>query len=228
MFDADNNTVKGCVKEQMDQFVRAHIASTLPSFTPSELTQCTRHRSGTRLCECVHLSNPGTGSLSLSTLVHNEPALRHYYESERALDQPKVSHLPMHSHAFGPVEYRALMRELNLPLPKCYIMTVRDPVVRLQSGFRDELRVKGRLTRILGVPVRYANISMLISRLRDENAFAAHFYRNSAEAIYESQFRNGFGPINGSHFLIPQQGLSTWARLHDRGAAAALHRQLGH
>ena len=189
----------------MDRFVREHIASTLPSLTPSELSQCARHRSDTRLRECVHLSNPGTGSLTLSTLVHDEPALRQYYESERGLDQKGVRHLPMHSHAFGPVEYREIMKELNLPPPKCYIMTVRDPVIRLQSGFRDDVRMKGRLTRILGVPVRYANISMLVSRLRDKDDFLAEFYQSSAKAVYENQYRNGYGPINGSPFLIPQQ-----------------------
>jgi hypothetical protein len=103
-----------------------------------------------RLSECIALSNPATGSTSLhGALARLRNATRSSSEngsrssSEQLRGKPPCASLSGHLHSVRmappaqPCEPFTTDRPTGWPAPaQCFLLTIRDPVARLQSAFR--------------------------------------------------------------------------------------------
>ena len=160
------------------------------------------------LSECVPLFPAATGSTTLDTAFHNLRAFSSYYDRRRStlLHHGYKRGLPSHTHAFSVARYLNITRLHQLPAPRCYVMTVRDPVARFESGLLDALAVNGKEARLLG-PISQHNrtSARLVAMLRDASSDAYRMYANSVAAPeYASIWHHGFGPRNGSYFWTAQ------------------------
>ncbi len=213
--------------------IAAHAAAALPPLTTAALRECRRPKRPFRpLSSCLHLSNPATGSTSLSDAFRTEPSLRNVTLGGRSGPSVLRSDLfrsqtgthgfdLMHSHAFGVAELQSYLAYKRLPAARCFVMSLRDPAARLMSGFRDSYVHAERMSVALGAR-KNRTASQLVERLRNlfdypqrplphevahRNASAvAYLYHHSAGQarwLYNWHYP---GPIDGSMFLTSQLG----------------------
>lgn len=162
------------MRVQEDSPLAARVAAFLPRITAAELNKCRHHRAGMPLSSCVHLSNPATGSTSLSETFRSAEELQNITfpngrTGRRAVVFPTIGGISgidlMHTHALDVHEAQALMRYNKLPKARCFVISLRDPASRLISAFRDSYLHAERLTVSLG-PRKNRTASMMIDRLR--------------------------------------------------------------
>ena len=86
------------------------------------LAKCSKHRSGVNVRQCANLAVPSAGSSTL----HNALAAAAHVPVDKVPRQGIVHH----SHAW---------RAPDLPSAHCFMMTLRDPVERIESAYRQEM-----------------------------------------------------------------------------------------
>ena len=140
----------------LDDLIAQRVVGNFPTFTTDDLRICSRHNRAGALSSCVNLANPATGSTSLEKAFSTEPALSNYSTWSRK-DLFFAGNMPgrgtpqslMHSHSFNALSQQKFMRKRRLPQPRCYVMTIRDPAERFESGFREGYLHFDRLVRSL-------------------------------------------------------------------------------
>ena len=166
------------------------VAIDLPRFTPGELEGCRRHRAETPLASCVNLANPATGSGSLDALFAREPALANKTNGLRLMYASAGGHLvpSTSSHALS---VEGLSRWLSTKPPRrrrrrhipCWVLTVRDPVARFRSAFRESYLNGTRLVYSLRSTVPYKRdrtAARLVEALRNASSRTSFLYQHSA------------------------------------------------
>ena len=110
------------------------VATTTPPLPPAhrqpaplvtllaELDRCSAHRPTTRVADCMNLAPAGTGTLTLSRAL--APLSNHSHHNHNR-------HLPIRGSGGGGASASA-----SASAPTCFIMTVREPVARLESLLR--------------------------------------------------------------------------------------------
>jgi hypothetical protein len=129
------------------------------------LQQCSKHNPELHLAECGNLAPAGTGTTSLWTALRNATGQHHFngIHVNRIRDSAK----------------------------KCYIMTLRDPATRLESGFRyiDSWNSNGAWSS-MGARPKHKPASGLFGKLFDKvrgklapRALSSTFARNAGEFV---------------------------------------------
>lgn len=121
--------------------VSAEVSRRLPNFDAASVRHCAKRRVAT-LAECVNLSPAATGSTSLAHgMMQPSSAFALYHNVSR-----NKTGFPSQAHGFTPKDYAQHAKKHGLPTPRCFIMAVRDPVSRMASAYRDDMRLSHRLT----------------------------------------------------------------------------------
>ena len=190
------------VSADVEQLVAAY-QHLLPRFSLDEMRRCTRSDGDVSLpraksfSECVNLAPAGTASVSLHySLIHTSPEFHGWPRNHSQM-------LPGHAHSYDVSAFRERARELRLPEPKCFIMTIREPVARWQSYLRESFDKRGRASRALA---GNRTMDAFMDQLRTPDSLVAHMYRQSAfNGTYMDWHHQGWGPGNvGSHGLVSQ------------------------
>lgn len=157
-----------------DFYLSKRVSTVLPSLTVGTLRECQRPKA-LPISDCVHLSNPATGSTSLANAFKSELSLRNLSFTHAGISHRRSFVFPsksgisgfdlMHTHAFGVQEVQAYLRHKRLPAARCFVLSLRDPAARLMSAFRDSYVHAERMTVALGSR-KNRTASQLVSRLR--------------------------------------------------------------
>jgi len=121
--------------------VRVTVAHSFPSL--AQLSACRVHRTHA-LSQCVPISNPATGSASLTAAFESIPELaagQRYRLQYPVMDSRMRVTKTNSSHALnvgGMQTWLQRRRPKHWRRPaQCIVMTVRDPAERFESAFRD-------------------------------------------------------------------------------------------
>jgi len=140
----------------------AAAAKVLPHFSADELRRCSRRRVES-LSECVNLSPAATGSTSVAHGMARSPLFEKYGNGTHVILRNETG-FPLQAHGFTAKAYQQHAHQYGLPVPRCFIMAVRDPVSRLTSSFVDDIRVSKRLYGASGpLKQEYRNLSAYVS-----------------------------------------------------------------
>ena len=152
----------------------AHAAAQLPDLSAAALGACLRPKA-LPLSSCLHLSNPASGSTSLSNHFKHDERFRNLTFPHASTALPRADIFPsgtgiqgfdlMHTHAFGISEYQSYLRHKKLPEARCFVLPIRDPATRLMSAFRDSYVHAERMTASLGAR-KNRTATELVRRLR--------------------------------------------------------------
>lgn len=175
--------------------VACNVTAALPRFGLDEYQNCKRVQAP-NISACLALTPAATGSTTLARSLFDLPEASWYYTLLRS-----KTGFPLASHGATAGFYNDFARRHGLPLPACFIMTLRDPISRLESGFREELRTGGREVRGL----HNTSMTGFLAAVRNATSYHAMLYRNSvAEPIYRHPETSAYPPLMGSHFLVSQ------------------------
>ena len=212
------------------QLRAAHEGAALSFPRLDHLAKCQRHRAGRHLSSCVHLSNPATGSASLTAAFQYEPLLAqaaHQRLQYAAYDRFGRKYLENSSHALNAAVMRSWLQRRRPKRwrgrpPSCFVVTVRDPAERLMSAFRESYMMYERLAMSLHTNRKNrtkATASLLVERLRHAfsagappasrqspptNTPASLYLASAMQPDWHGRIANYPGPTNGSLFLVSQ------------------------
>ena len=220
--------------------VRVTVAHSFPSV--AQLSACRVHRTRA-LSQCVPISNPATGSASLTAAFESIPELaagQRFRLQFPAMDSRMRVTKANSSHALnvgGMQTWLQRRRPKHWRRPaQCIVMTVRDPAERFESAFRDSYMRRERL--VMSIPSTRRNrtkvtAALLVQHMRQAlneeesgrapqgtaNGPARLYASSAAQPDWHNRLTNYPGPTNGSLFLISQlwylQGLNcTETELH--------------
>ena len=170
------------------------------------LDDCTRHRPSTPIEQCVNLAVAGTGSSSLlakMTTMLEARTGRSRNEANLSRSQGRnltamngSREFPFWLHHDHSWTVAAITREFGTK--PCFVMTLRDPLERLSSGFRYEAMYvdpnkwgrggKPRLTQ-----PQFGGLGRFVALVRNGSRLATRFVRQSKNKIS--------GPTDGSYFM---------------------------
>ena len=154
------------------------------------------HRNSTQLTDCQLLAPAGTGSSFVDATLRQAmaPLLRRLCSVSYA-EIPAYKNASMHrKDHMATIEVWARRWD-----PRCFLMTLRDPVERLESGFCFEMRnYKDMMPRMMHWETLQALVHSIRNTSDKRHASAIKFVRQSK---YK---RNVGGP--GSNFMQPQIG----------------------
>ena len=178
----------------------------LPTVSADELRSCRVRVNSTTLLACALLLPGGTGTQSLHDFMQTvlgTSAPRSL--TERSLRPTNVHHL----HHVRMSAWSAPRIEAK---PKCFIMSVRDPVARLKSGFVFLSRGGGwgpGLNKQVALSSKAARTySGFIAAMRDpENAdhrFAQGLYWSSVSKPTQAEPLHWDSVLGGHNFLVSQ------------------------
>ena len=177
----------------------------LPTVSADELRSCRVRVNSTTLLACALLLPAGTGTQSLHDFMQTmlgTSAPRSF--TERSLRPTNVHHL---HHVRMAASMSAPRTEGK---PKCFIMSLRDPVARLKSGFAFLKKGWGPgLNKQVALPSNAARTySGFIAAMRDpENAdhrFAQGLYWSSVSKPTQAQPLHWDSVLGGHNFLVSQ------------------------
>ena len=177
----------------------------LPTVSADELRSCRVRVNSTTLLACALLLPAGTGTQSLHDFMETMLGT----SARRSL--PERSLHPTNVHHLHHVRMTALMSAPRTEgKPKCFIMSVRDPVARLKSGFAFLKKGWGPgLNKQVALPSNAARTySGFIAAMRDpENAdhrFAQGLYWSSVSKPTQAQPLHWDSVLGGHNFLVSQ------------------------
>ena len=213
--------------------VRVTVAHSFPSV--AQLSACRVHRTRA-LSQCVPISNPATGSASLTAAFESIPELaagQRFRLQFPVMDSRMRVTKANSSHALnvgGMQTWLQRRRPKHWRRPaQCIVMTVRDPAERFESAFRDSYMRRERL--VMSIPSTRRNrtkvtAALLVQHMRQAlneeesgrapqgtaNGPARLYASSAAQPDWHNRLTNYPGPTNGSLFLISQlwylQGLN--------------------
>ena len=178
----------------------------LPTVSADELRSCRVRVNSTTLPACALLLPAGTGTQSLHDFMQTvlgTSAQRNRSSLERSLHRTNVHHL----HHVRMTAWSARRTEVK---PTCFIMSVRDPVARLKSGFAFLKKGWGRgLNKQVALSSNAARTySGFIAAMRDpENAdhrFAQGLYWSSVSKPTQAEPLYWDSVLGGHNFLVSQ------------------------
>lgn len=153
--------------------------------TQEELLRGSRlERSRHDLRECVNLIPAGTGTQSLVDLLQRATNTTWFHDHD----------LRVENHASVP----------------CFVMTIRDPVARLESGFLWDVMMAGEMSKIFnrGQKGSVAHLRDWLAALRDPGSRAypsvMRNYFSSVSSPTAQVWQLGVGQTGGSNFLVSQ------------------------
>ena len=177
----------------------------LPTVSADELRSCRVRVNSTTLLACALLLPAGTGTQSLHDFMETMLGT----SARRSL--PERSLHPTNVHHLHHVRMTALMSAPRTEgKPKCFIMSVRDPVARLKSGFAFLKKGWGPgLNNQVALSSNAARTySGFIAAMRDpENAdhrFAQGLYWSSVSKPTQAQPLHWDSVLGGHNFLVSQ------------------------
>ena len=167
--------------------------------TLKELLQCSRHHRGVAIRECANLAVPAAGS----TTLHHWLAYASRTRMASLSDGERR----------GRVHHAHSRRIPDLPGVRCVLMTLRDPVERMESAFRHEMINRNPFyTKLFSHTRRTTSVDKLVHALSEPSDPAHALLQRLWNAsrvprpVYRTPGGNAsdFVVSGGNGFLVPQ------------------------